>query len=64
MYYNYYSVLVKEFHCICNNITSDVVEGMTQVANYINETQRVSEVYSCLFDTILAENSSTLQVDL
>ena len=36
--------------------STDVVEGMGGVANYINEMQRVSETYCSLFHTILSEN--------
>ena len=41
---------------------TDVVEGMTHVADYINEMQRVSEMYSSLFDVITSENTTLLPV--
>ncbi len=34
----------------------DAIEGMLRVANYINEMQRISEMYSSLFDSMLKDS--------
>ena len=61
------SMHAVSMHCviqtiICAFVITDVLEGMTCVANYINEMQRVSESYCSLFTLILSENTPILQV--
>jgi len=34
----------------------DAVDSMVRVADYINEMQRISEVYSSLFDDMIKES--------
>ncbi len=34
----------------------DAIEGMLRVATYINEMQRISEMYSSLFDCMLKDS--------
>ena len=45
--------LYKEIH---HSLTPEVIISMDQVARYINEVQRVSEIYAHLFDELLQQS--------
>lgn len=55
-FYTMYAPFLRLFLIPVSHVCIDAVDSMIRVADYINEMQRISEVYSSLFDDMIKES--------